>query len=83
MLDKYPVIKKTSAFIDKLQPVPEGDIIDWIERFITPIEFSSSLYTEYFNDNLKSSYNMQDVNIVLAQIIEDLGEGNEKIQKFL
>ncbi len=83
ILKNFPVMNKLSAFIDKLQPVPEGDIIDWIERFITPIEFSSSLYNEYFKDQLKSSYNMQDVNIVLAQIIEDLGEGTPTIQKFL
>lgn len=83
ILKNFPLVNKLSAFIDKLQPVPEGDIIDWIEKFITPIEFSSSLYNEYFKDQLKPSYNMQDVNIVLAQIIEDLGEGTPTIQKFL
>ncbi len=83
LLKPYPLAEKLSAFIDKLQPVPEGDIIDWIEKFITPIEFSSALYAEYFKEDLKPSYHMQDVNIVLAQIIEDLGEGAAKIQKYL
>lgn len=83
MLAKHALANQLSAFIDKLKPVPEDDIIDWIEKFISPIEFSSALYTEYFKDNLQPTYNMQDVNITLGQIIEDLGEGSEKIRKYL
>ncbi len=83
VLDGYETVGKLYAFIEKLKPVPESDIIDWIEKFITTSTYSSSLYSEYFTESSKPFYNMQDVNIQLGRIIDDLGEGNEKIKDYL
>jgi len=81
-LEKYDLLKKQSAYIDKLKPVEDDDIIDWMEKFITTIELSPSLYKEYFGEG-KNSYFMQEVNLKLSEIIDDLAAGKERIKKYL
>lgn len=81
-LEKCTGIKMLSASVDKLKPVSGDDIIDWLEKFITTSEFSSSLYEHYFTED-KDLYTMQEVNIKLGEIIEDLGNGKEAIKNYL
>ena len=82
-LEKYEVLKKRSVYIDKLRQVPDNDVIDWLEKFITTVEFSAALYDEYFTDKARELFSMQEVNLKLSEIIEDLGNGSERIKKFL
>ena len=81
-LEKYELLKKQVAFIERLRPVQDDDIIDWMEKFITTIELSPSLYQAYFGKE-KNSYFMQDVNVILSQLIDDLANGKEKIKPYL
>lgn len=74
-------LKKLTEVIDRLKPVAYGDVIDWLEKFITSIELSSSLYKEYFQEN-NPAYTMQYVNVKLSEILKDLSEGNDRITKF-
>jgi hypothetical protein len=82
-LTKYEQLKKLASYIDKLKLVPDDDVMDWLEKFITTIEFSAALYQEYFKEAGKDIYNMQEVNLKLSEIIEDLGNGKERIKKYL
>ena len=81
MVENYPTIKSTGAFLEKLSLVSQDHVMDWLEKFITTMTYSASLYNEYFE--VDKLYNMQDVNLKLTEIIDDLAEGNEKIKKYL
>lgn len=82
-LEKKEILKKRAAYIDKLRQVPDNDIIDWLEQFITTVEFSAALYEEYFSDKSKDLYTMQEVNLKLSEIIEDLEKGSDRIKRYL
>jgi Domain of unknown function (DUF4062) len=80
-LKEHDALVGSTAFVQRLGPVLEDDILDWMEVFITSSEFSASLYGAYFEGQYR--YDMQDVNLKLSEIIDDLGKGSEKIKKYL
>ena len=82
-LQNYPDLNRISSFVEKLKPVQDVDITDWIEKFITTSEFSPEIYKQYFHDNSRREYTMQEVNVALSKIIDDLGAGNKNITQYI
>ena len=78
----FPLIKSLSVFLEKFKPVTDNDIIDWLEKFITTIDFSATMYDEYFYDGTNDRYSMQDVNLKLGKLIHDMENNDEKIKKY-
>ena len=80
-LENFPLIKSLSAFLEKFKPVTDNDIIDWLEKFITSIDFSATMYDEYFFEG-NDRYSMQDVNLKLGKLINAMEISDEKIKKY-
>jgi hypothetical protein len=78
----FPLIKSLSVFLEKFKPVTDNDIIDWLEKFITSIDLSATMYDEYFYDGSNDRYSMQDVNLKLRKLIDDMEQRDEKIKKY-
>jgi hypothetical protein len=82
-LQSFPFIKSLSVFLEKFKPVTDNDIQDWLEKFITPIEFSAAMYNEYFYvDGANDRYSMQDVNNKLGKLIDDMENNIDKIKQY-
>jgi hypothetical protein len=82
-LEKYASLKSIAAPGIKLKSVDENDVIDWLAKYIATDEKSSFIYNEYFGDQSKYEYHMQEVYFVLDRLIADLAAGNERITKLL
>jgi hypothetical protein len=83
LLAGYPNLQSLGATIDRLKPVSQDDILDWLEAFISGMEQAPSIYQEYFGSGDTPLYPMQDVNIKLGEIIDDLSNSSERIKKYL
>lgn len=81
-LADFPMIGSLSVFLEKFKPVTDNDIQDWLEKFITSMDFSAAMYNEYFYDGTNDRYSMQDVNLKLGKLIDDMENSNEKIKQF-
>lgn len=82
-LKRHELLNTLGTTIDKLTPVSGNDVLDWLEIFISNMEYSASIYKEYFEADEDKQFNMQDVNARLSEIIDDLGAANQRITKFL